>query len=190
MNSHCELSLVTKAYLDTFFKILNNMIQNMTSVHLTNSISDIFIRQMVPHHLAAIEMSNNILKYTTNLELQGIALNIIAEQTQSIANMQAIQQQCSLMTNTDFERSHYMDRFKEISETMFFEMGSAQITNGVNANFVREMIPHHEGAVRMSNNVLHFNICPMLKPILYAIISSQCKGIKQMQQLLARLDCC
>ncbi|MGF7048064.1 uncharacterized protein (DUF305 family) [Paenibacillus sp. DS2015] len=55
---------------------------------------------------------------------------------------------------------------------MFYEMGSAHITNGVNANFVREMIPHHEGVVRMSNNVLQFNTCPMLKPILYAIITS------------------
>ncbi|MFX3632870.1 MAG: DUF305 domain-containing protein [Candidatus Pristimantibacillus sp.] len=190
MNRHNELSLVTKAYLDCYFNILNTMIRDMTSVPLTNSISDIFIRQMIPHHRAAIEMSNNILKYTTNLELQSIALNIIAEQTKSITNMQAIQHQCGLMTNTDYERSHYMTRFNEISNTMFVEMSSAPITNGVNANFVREMIPHHVGAIRMSNNVLQFNICPELKPILYAIITSQCKGIEQMQQLLERLGSC
>ena len=189
MNSHCKLSLVTKTYLDTFFNILNNMIQKMTNVALTNSISDIFIRQMIPHHAAAIEMSNNILRYTTNLELQDIALNIVAEQTKSIANMQAIQQQCGSVTNSEYERSHYMNSFRSISETMFHEMGTACITNGVNANFLREMIPHHMGAVRMSNNVLQFNICPQLKPILYAIISSQCEGIKQMQQLLIQLEC-
>ncbi|MGF7048113.1 hypothetical protein J2T13_002619 [Paenibacillus sp. DS2015] len=114
MNSHCELSLVTKAYLDSFFNILNNMIREMTSVPLSHSISDVFIWQMIPHHAAAIEMSKNILKYTTNLELQSIALNIIAEQTKSIANMQ--------MTNTDYERSHYMNRFREISDTMFNQM--------------------------------------------------------------------
>ncbi|OMF33755.1 DUF305 domain-containing protein [Paenibacillus sp. FSL H8-0548] len=190
MGSHNELSLVTKAYLDSFFNILNNMIREMTSVQLTNSISDIFIRQMIPHHAAAIEMSKNILRYTTNLELQSIALHIIAEQTKSIMNMRDIQQKCSLITNTDYERSQYMNRFGEISKTMFYEMGSAPITNGINANFVREMIPHHEGAVRMSHNALQFNICPMLKPILNAIITSQCEGIKQMKQLLARLDCC
>lgn len=190
MISDNELSLVTKAYLDTYFKILNTMIREMTSVHPTNSISDIFIRQMIPHHAAAIEMSKNILRYTTNLELQNIALNIIAEQTKSIANMQAMHQRCSLFTNTNYEISQYMNIYKEVSGTMFHEMGTAPITNGVNGNFVREMIPHHEGAVRMCNNVLQFNICPQLKPILHAIIITQTKGIKQMQQLLVSLDGC
>ncbi|MFC5702721.1 DUF305 domain-containing protein [Cohnella faecalis] len=73
---------------------------------------------------------------------------------------------------------------------MFFEMGTAPVTNGVNANFVREMIPHHEGAVRMSNNVLQFNICPGLKLILYAIITTQCEGIRQLKHLLNHLDNC
>ncbi len=166
------------------------MIRDMTSVPLTNSISDNFINQMIPHHLAAIEMSRNLLRFTTNLELQTIASNIISEQTKSISNMEAIQYKCSLLVNADYERFQYMNRFKKITEMMFNQMGSAPVTNGINANFVREMIPHHEGAVRMSNNVLHFNICPSLKPILYAIIASQCEGIKKMQQLLQQLNDC
>ncbi|MFE6167369.1 DUF305 domain-containing protein [Viridibacillus arvi] len=190
MNSDCHLSIVTKKYLRAYYKILDTMIKDMTSVTLTKSISDNFIMQMIPHHRAAIEMSKNILRYTTNLELQSIATNIISEQTKSIANMQAIQNKCSNIINTDYENSYYMHGFKAITDIMFSKMCSAQITNDVNANFVREMIPHHEGAVRMSNNVLMFNICPELKPILYAIISSQCKGIQQLQQLLWYLDRC
>jgi len=190
MNSNRPLSIVTKKYLRAYYKILDTMIKDMTSVILTKSISDNFIMQMIPHHRAAIEMSKNILRYTTNIELQSIATNIISEQTKSIANMQAIQNKCSKITNTDYENTYYMNGFKVISDMMFNEMCSAQITNDVNANFVREMIPHHEGAVRMSYNALMFNICPELKPILYAIISSQCKGIQQMQQLLWHLDRC
>lgn len=190
MDRNPKLSNVTQAYLNEFCKILQTMIRRMTSVPLLCSISDTFIRQMIPHHLAAIEMSRNILRYTTNLELQSIATNIISAQTKSISNMQAIQCKCRMLTNTDFERSQYMKRFEKIAQTMFAEMGSAAVTNGVNANFVREMIPHHEGAVRMSNNVLQFNICPELKPILYAIITTQCEGIKQLKKLLNQLDHC
>lgn len=73
-------------------------------------------------------MSRNILRYTTNLELQSIATNIISAQTKSISNMQAIQCKC--------------------------------------------------------------NICPELKPILYAIITTQCEGIKQLKKLLNQLDHC
>ena len=77
-----------------------------------------------------------------------------------------------MLTNNEIEQSEYLIRFEKIAQTMFVEMGSAPVNNGVNAIFVREMIPHHKGAVRMSNNALQFNICPELKPILYAIITT------------------
>lgn len=186
MDSECKLSNVTHSYLDTYNTILNTMVNEMTNVQLTNSISDNFIKQMIPHHQAAIEMSQNILKYTTNLEVQDIATNIISSQTKSIANMQAVQPFCRMVTNNNYELAIYMREFEMIAQTMFFEMASAPVTNGVNANFLREMIPHHEGAVRMSNNALQFNICPGLKSILYNIITSQCEGIRQMQHLLDR----
>lgn len=190
MDRSCRLSYLTIAYLDHYYDILNTMICDMTSVPLTNSISDNFIKQMIPHHLAAIKMSKNILQYTTNLQLQSIATNIISEQTKSISNMQAIQCKCRTLTNPDYDLFLYMNNYNEIAKTMFMEMGSATITNDINANFMREMIPHHKGAVRMSNNALMFNICPELKPILYTIITSQCKGIKQLQQLLRQLENC
>lgn len=66
------------------------MIEEMTSAKLTNSISHNFIVQMIPHHQAAIKMSQNILKYTTLLPLQNIAKNIISEQTKSIEAMKEI----------------------------------------------------------------------------------------------------
>jgi uncharacterized protein (DUF305 family) len=68
-------------------------------------------------------------------------------------------------------------------------MTNVALTNSISDIFIRQMITHHMGAVRMSNNVLQFNICPQLRPILYAIISSQREGIKQMQQLLIQLEC-
>ncbi len=49
----------------------------MSNAKLTNSISHNFIVQMIPHHEAAIEMSENILKYTSNDSLQNIASNKI-----------------------------------------------------------------------------------------------------------------
>ena len=54
----------------------------------------------------------------------------------------------------------------------------------IDVNFMREMIPHHEGAVRMSENALRYPICPELIPILQAIVTSQRRGVRQMEQLL------
>ena len=72
-----------------------------------------------------------------------------------------------------------------MTHTMFHEMDTACSDNNINANFIREMIPHHEGAVKMCENALRFCICPGLGPILEAIISSQTKGIQEMRRLLS-----
>lgn len=185
-----ELSNVTQAYLAEYERILNKMIQSMTSVTITCSISDNFIKQMIPHHIAAVEMSENILRFTTNLDVQCLAQNIITEQKESIENMKAIQNRCCIVQNSEYDVYNYMCAFKEIAEVMFHEMCSAPISNGINMNFIREMLPHHQGAVRMAQNTLRFCICQELIPILQCIINTQCKQIELMLKLLEGLTDC
>lgn len=184
MSEQEKLSIVTKNYICRFNEILNEMIDGMTKAELNASISHNFIVQMIPHHKAAIEMSNNLLQYTTCIPLQNIALNIIAEQTKSIEDMQCILKQCSQLQNPQQALRMYYKNFYCISQTMFAEMKNACTTNDINTNFMNEMIPHHKGAVRMSENALRYNICPELRPILKAIITSQEKGICEMEKLL------
>lgn len=189
MDRQCKLSDVTKDYLSMFYCILEKMIRGMTEAELTESISHNFIVQMIPHHEAAIEMSKNILKYTTNIPLQDIASRIITEQTESIEKMQNIKCFCGKVTNSSRDLCLYNRRMDQIMQNMFSRMKSAPFTNHVNCNFMWEMIPHHEGAVEMSENILQYDICPELKPILQAIIVSQRRGIRQMNQLLRCIGC-
>ena len=53
------------------------MIRKMTGAQLTGSVSLNFIRQMIPHHRAAVQMSENLLKYRGSGPLAKIAENII-----------------------------------------------------------------------------------------------------------------
>lgn len=187
---HCspEFSEVTKSYLCRFYEILENMIHGMTDAELTDSISHNFIVQMIPHHRAAIEMSENLLQYTTFVPLQRIAQNIITEQTESIQQMEQALPKCARLSNSEQELCLYGRRFHQITQTMFAHMNAACADNDLNGNFMREMIPHHQGAIRMSKNALQYPICPELKPILQAIIISQEKGVREMQCLLQCLN--
>lgn len=189
MSTPGRLSHVAQDYLAAFCAILDDMIRDMTQAELTDSISHNFIVQMIPHHRAAIEMSNNILKYTTNVPLQEIATQIVSEQTKSIEDMHRIEASCSECRNTKQELFLYQRRMDQILQTMFTEMGGARGTNRLDCDFMWEMIPHHRGAVRMANNALCFAICPGLKPILHSIITSQERGIRQMNRLLQRIGC-
>lgn len=189
VNRQCRLSNVTNDYLTTFHCILDNMIQGMTEAELTDSISYNFIVQMIPHHRAAIEMSRNLLKYTTFIPLQDIAAQIIKEQTQSIENMRRIVRTCGRTDNCEQDVCRYQEKTGQIMKVMFCHMENACTSNQLNANFMREMIPHHRGAVQMSENALKYPICPELVPILEAIITSQKRGICQMTQLLRCMGC-
>lgn len=169
-------------------KSLDKMISGMTEPTLTDSISHNFIVQMIPHHQAAIEMSHNLLQYTTFVPLQNIALHIIESQTKSIEHMKQALDICSELQNTEQELCLYERYFHQITQSMFFEMETARSGNGIDANFIREMIPHHKGAIRMSENALRFPICQTLKPILQEIITSQRQGVRQMDPLTLPLQ--
>ena len=188
-NNRSCFSQVTQKYLNTFDCILNRMIEGMTCAELTNSISHNFITQMIPHHRAAIEMSENILQYTTDLTIQGIAENIICEQTKGIADMEAILSCCGNMTNSRESVCRYQSQIEPVFNTMFNRMRTAKATNDINCCFLREMLPHHEGAVAFSEITLNYDICPQLVPILNSIITSQKRGICQMEKLLETMCC-
>ncbi|MCC8013938.1 MAG: DUF305 domain-containing protein [Eubacterium sp.] len=186
-NNLYKLTADAKEYLSRYYDILEEMISGMTEALLTESISRNFIVQMTPHHIAAIEMSENILKYTSLRPLIEIAEGIISEQTESIENMLKAKPACGMVFNSPYDLSLYMRRFSFITDAMFSEMGSAYADNNISADFMREMIPHHRGAVRMCENALSFDVCSELKPVMYKIISSQNKGIAEMEALLSKI---
>lgn len=187
-NRSC-FSQVTQKYLNAFDCILEQMIQGMTCAELTNSISHNFIVQMIPHHRAAIEMSENILQYTTDLAIQEIAGNIICEQTRSIADMEAILSGCGNMANPRQSVCRYQSQVEPVFNTMFRRMQAARAVNDINCCFLWEMLPHHEGAVSFSEITLNYDICPQLQPILESIITSQKRGIRRMERLVETMCC-
>ncbi len=185
----CRMNNASENYLKEYKSILHTMTEGMCSAELTESISHNFIVQMIPHHMAAIKMSENLLQYTNNPSLEEIAKGIISEQTKSIENMQEILNTCESLKNSCCEVNAYQNHVCRIMKIMIEGMKQAYPDNCINCDFIREMIPHHMGAVRMSRNALNFPICSELIPILNAIISSQEKGICQMRELGMKLKC-
>ncbi len=134
-------------------------------------------------------MSCNLLEYPADPALCAIASRIIVEQTRSVANMQRIECACARLVNPYEDVCTYQRQMDAIMQTMFTDMGAACADNRINCNFMREMIPHHQGAIAMANTTLQYVICPPLTPILRAIVTSQEQGVRQMRQLLHRLGC-
>lgn len=187
-NQTSSFSHNTKVYLEAYTCILKEMICGMTKADLTNSISQNFIVQMIPHHKAAIQMSRNVLKYTTDCDIECIASNIISEQTQGICDMKKILPCCCKKLNSREDLCSYQEQVEKIFRKMFHCMETAEACNSIDCNFLRQMLPHHEGAVAFSEVALQYCICPELKPILQTIVSTQKQGICRMQELLCCLS--
>lgn len=177
----------TKEYLSAFYCILDHMVQEMTTASLTESISGNFIVRMIPHHQAAVQMSENLLKYSNWYPLKTMAEEIVKEQTKEISQMGALLSSCSCLINCEKDLCLYDRRTCQIMEIMFTDMEYARAVNSIDANFLYEMIPHHLGAISMAENALHYETCEGLIPILESIVSSQRRGVRQMQGLLCRL---
>lgn len=178
------ISEVTRRYLNAYERILKEMAAGMEGAALDDGISHNFIVQMIPHHRAAIAMSRNVLKYIQSPALRAIAQSIIAEQTRGVAELEAALPICGELKNDPDEAARYQARKDEIIREMLEKMRNALKTNRIAEDFMLEMIPHHEGAIAMSQNALQYPVCEQLKPILEGIVASQEHGVQEMTALL------
>lgn len=176
-----------RKYLYRFDEIVNQMAEKMLSPEITNSITINFVECMIPHHQAAIYMSENLLEYTTYLPLQEIAKNIIKMQTEGIEKMEEIARTSYGFQNMPQEVKSYMGKYFEITKNMIERMKNAPKTIYINLNFTNEMIPHHEGAIAMCENLLNYRIDPRLKLVATSIIQEQSKGVQELKEIQRKL---
>lgn len=189
MKNTCLLSEDSKTYLCCFYQILDEMIQSMTTAGLTQSISHNFIVQMIPHRRAAIQMSQNILRFHPSQPVQRFAQRVIDQQTREIAQMEAALPAGSQLANPTADLRLCQRRMDLIYREMYAKMGSAPENNARAAVFLQQIIPHHQGAVRMAENALKYDVCTELVPLLRTIAVRQRQDIAQMRSLLRASRC-
>ena len=179
--------VMAQRYIYRFEQILDEMATKMLSQKVTNSITINFIECMVPHHQAAIYMSENLLNYTRYEPLQKIAKDIIQMQTKGIEQMREIAKTTYGFNNTSKDVNSYIEKYLEITNNMIEKMRNSPRCISINLDFVNEMIPHHEGAVSMCENLLKYYIDPRLKQVADTIIMEQSEGIRQLKEVKRNL---
>ena len=172
-----------KNYLDRFDEILFEMATKMLSSNIINNITIDFIQCMIPHHRAAIYMCENLLQYTNYTPLQTIANGIIKMQTRGIQQMKEIALYSSNCINSNRDVQLYMQKYLEITKETIYKMNNSPRCENINLNFVNEMIPHHEGAISMCQNLLQYPIEKNLIIVANTIITEQSRGVMQLKEI-------
>lgn len=170
-----------KEYLRRFDQILCEMSNKMLTFNTTSNITINFISTMIPHHQAAIYMCENLLTYTNYKPLYEISNNIIQMQTRGIEQMREIVKTTQTRANYPNQVTDYENTYLAIVKNMVSKMKNSSRIQNINIDFTSEMIPHHEGAVEMCNNLLKYPVDPRLVIVARAIIKEQTEGIKELK---------
>ena len=170
-----------KEYLRRFDQILCEMSNRMLSFSTTSNITINFIMCMIPHHEAAICMSENLLTYTDYKPLYEVSNNLIQMPTHGIQQMKQIVRTTQTRANMPNQVSSYESAYLCITKNMINRMKGSLRTQNINLDFTSEMIPHHEGAVEMCNNLLKYPVDQRLRLMAESIIKEQTKGIEELK---------
>ncbi len=157
----------------------NKMLKKRT----TDNITVYFIDTMIPHHKAAIEMCQNLLKFTNYNPLINIANNIIKMQTIGINQMTKIRKTTKNFSNDKQKIYNYSKNYLAITNNMIYKMQNSKLSSNINLDFINEMIPHHEGAILMCQNLLQYKIDLRLRQVATSIIKNQTKGVTELKKI-------
>jgi uncharacterized protein (DUF305 family) len=146
-----------------------------------------FIDGMAPHHQGAIAMAQEALQKAQHPEIKKLAQDIIDAQQKEIAEMK--QWRTTWYPNVGnapmawhAKMGHSMAMSQDQMNSMMMNMDLGAADAEFDLRFINAMIPHHEGAVVMANQVLSKSQRPEVRQLAQDIIASQQAEINQMKQ--------
>ena len=143
-----------------------------------------FARGMIPHHQGAIDVSEIVLTYGKDAEVKKLAVAIIAAQKTEIAKMTAwLGRNAGLPASTDAAAIN--KAFTDVNMKMHTDM-TMSFTGNVDADFIKGMIPHHEGAVAMAKILLQFGKDAELRKLADDVVRTQNEEITMMRAWLKK----
>jgi uncharacterized protein (DUF305 family) len=138
-----------------------------------------FLDTMIVHHVGAIDAAQLVATRAQHKALQDMAKAIIADQQREVAEMKQWRSQwfgdSPQAVNMDLPGMRDGMRDMDLSKL------DALKENDFDLEFVRQMIPHHEGAVAMAKDALTHDVHPDLKNLSDSIVNSQSDEIEKMK---------
>jgi uncharacterized protein (DUF305 family) len=161
-----------------------------------NAADAAFVADMIPHHEGAVVMAEMAQDQAESPELQAMADEIISAQEAEIAEMETIAEDLPdpeggateeggsmEMGMGGGDHSDHSGHMGMDASEMGMDMDPAQLADAADFDlaFVKMMIPHHEGAIEMAEDLLAEGQNAELQSMALSIIESQSAEIEQMK---------
>ena len=143
-----------------------------------------FMQGMIPHHQGAIEMSKVVLQFGKDAEVKALAENVIKAQEGEIALMK------SWLEKTDKTKlADSPEAAKANAAATDGMMKNMKMTysDNADADYIKGMIPHHQGAIEMAKVALQYAKDPEVLKLAGEVVKAQEAEISFMQDWLKRM---
>lgn len=140
-----------------------------------------FLDTMIAHHEGAVEMVRPAATKAANAEIKTLAAKIVADQEREIAEMKHWREAwfAGKPSALNMQMAGMADSMKGMDTTKMNAASGAAF----DAEFVNQMMPHHQGALLMAREALTKAEHAELKTLANQIIAAQEAEIKLMQSL-------
>lgn len=139
-----------------------------------------FLDTMAAHHQGAVDMAGPCSAKAQHAEVKTLCANIISSQQKEIAEMKTWRDKwfAGAAPAINMEMMGMNDSMKGMDMKMLGSLKGSEF----DLAFIKQMIPHHEGAVTMAKEALQKSTKPEIKTLAGTIIKAQEAEIKQMKE--------
>ena len=137
-----------------------------------------FLDTMIAHHQGAVDMAAPCGARAEHAEIKKLCANIISSQEKEITEMEEWREKWFPGANSAINMA--MDGMAESMKGMDMDKLSALSGNTFDLEFIRQMIPHHKGAVVMAEEAINKSSRDEIKKLAKEIIKAQRAEIDQM----------
>ncbi|WP_104721101.1 DUF305 domain-containing protein [Helicobacter mesocricetorum] len=186
-HSHSSIKTPNQGILTTIIQSMHEPMMKHSPVKSGNANKD-FLSNMIPHHQGAILASKEVLKVPNlNPKIRKIAENIIKSQEEEIKLFNSLLSKSLPQTPNKKAYKNFYDESQKTMDSMMDKMNKAYDDNPQKA-FLAGMIPHHQGAILASEQILKISDDSKTREIANDIIKEQTKEIAEMENLLKEME--
>ena len=142
-----------------------------------------FMQGMMPHHQGAIDMAKVELQFGKDLEIKSLAEGVIKSQEGEIAVMK---DWLAKADQTKLPKVPESGKANEDAMSTMMKNMMPSYSGNADVDFVKGMIPHHQGAIDMGKAALQFAKDPTVVKLAQDIVTAQEGEIKFMNDWLKR----
>ena len=146
-----------------------------------NGIDLFYVEQMIPHHVMAVEMAQYALVHGESEYIRTLSANIISSQNAEIATMRKIAAQLRAAGIRPVSMGLTTEQMG-----MNHDMSHIVGARPFDPVFVDMMIPHHQGAITMSQVLFERGTGIRTRQLAEQIVASQTREIQEMRTFRAQ----